>query len=184
MAELKQHTTRHLGAARQWLLKAEEAFGRNRDVRGELDLFLAQAEMQHAREANRSQHWRYRYPVLRQGLAFALAMIVAVGGLGGVYWSFHKPISPAPSVVREVKGNMPSPIILERSVAPLQQVEAVASPVQTETTMSRQQPPQSSVREEAPSVNTAQRAPDKDVVLTPDQMQMLVRTAGKSLRGQ
>jgi len=175
MTEIKRHTSRHLKAARQWLLKAENSFGQDRDVRGELDLLLAQAELRHAQETNRSRQWRYRYPLLKQGLAFCLAFAVTSAGIGGAYWSLHR---------------QPQPTILAQSVSqegktapPLQRAEATASAQNPSSALNGQPPVQAIVNAE-PLVSIAERKTDKNVVLTPDQMQDLVRTAGKSLRGQ
>lgn len=176
MTEIKRHTSRHLKAARQWLLKAENSFGQDRDVRGELDLLLAQAELRHAQETNRSRQWRYRYPLLKQGLTFCLAFAIASAGIGSAYWSLHRhpqAIIPVQSVSQESK---PAP--------PLQRPEAIASAQNQKPVLTGQSPVQAAIVTEAPLVSVAERKADKDVVLTPDQMQDLVRTAGKSLRGQ
>ena len=78
MANCKQRLRCHLLSAQQWLARAEQAFGKNRDVRGELDLFLAQAELQHARETNRMVHFRHKYALCRHVAALALALTLAL----------------------------------------------------------------------------------------------------------
>ncbi|MBP1764823.1 MAG: hypothetical protein H6Q65_1881 [Firmicutes bacterium] len=181
MTEIKRHTSKHLKAARQWLLQAEDSFGQDRDVRGELDLLLAQAELRHAQETNRSRQWRYRYPLLKQGLAFCLAFAVTAVGIGGAYWSLHR--QPPVVVQKPVESQ------ITKSLPSSQRVETIVSAhAQThDSTLTRQQPVQATVQssaKEEPFVSVAERKSDKDVVLTPDQMQDLVRTAGKSLRGQ
>ena len=177
MTEIKRHTSRHLKAAHQWLLKAENSFGQDRDVRGELDLLLAQAELRHAQETNRTRRWRYRYPLLKQGLTFCLAFAIASVGIGGAYWSLHRQpqaIIPMQSVNQESK---PAP--------PLSRAEVTASAQNQKPVLTGQSSVQAAVVKEEPFVSVAERRADnKDVVLTPDQMQDLVRTAGKSLRGQ
>ncbi|MBP1764861.1 MAG: hypothetical protein H6Q65_1919 [Firmicutes bacterium] len=179
MTEIKRHTSKHLKAARQWLLQAEDSFGQDRDVRGELDLLLAQAELRHAQETNRSRQWRYRYPLLKQGLAFCLAFAVTAAGIGGAYWSLHR----QPSIVVQ----MPADSQIAKSSPSSQRVETVLSTQTQDSKLTRQQPVQATVQTSAKAetfVSITERKSDKDVVLTPDQMQDLVRTAGKSLRGQ
>jgi hypothetical protein len=48
--ETKGKIVRHIRAARQWLDQAEQSFDTEKLVRGELDLLLARAEVQHAQE--------------------------------------------------------------------------------------------------------------------------------------
>jgi|GEM_PF-3838777 len=46
----KKHVMWHIKSARQWLDRAERAFDSESPTRGELDLILARAEVQHAQE--------------------------------------------------------------------------------------------------------------------------------------
>ena len=175
MTESKRHTSKHLKAAREWLTQAEDSFSRDRDVRGELDLFLAQAEMRHAQETNRSRQWRYRYPLLKQGLAFCLAFAVVSAGIGGAYWNLHRQPQITVSAQTASRDNKPVP--------PLQRAEATSVVQSQKPVAAEPLSGQTTVRGEA-FASMAERKADKDVVVTPDQMQDLVRTAGKSLRGQ
>ena len=78
MAEQNDKKTKHLRSARQWLTRAEESFDKDRDVRGELNLFLAQAELQHAQETSQTRGWLRKYPALRHGLAAIVAVTLAI----------------------------------------------------------------------------------------------------------
>ena len=69
-------------------MRAEEAFDNEHDIRGELDLLLAQAELQHVREA-KSSRWWHRYRLILNCVAFALALFVAVLGVGGVHFIYN-----------------------------------------------------------------------------------------------
>ena len=182
MAELKQNMYQHLRSAKEWLTKAEEAFDKQHHVRAELDLMLAQAELQHVKEANRSRQWRYKYPVLRHGMALTLAMFMAVA-VGGVYWWVNKPelviavplsgqVSlPAERVAKAAVNDSPAIIPAENSL-PLQKVaKQVVTPVPSKAEQVRQS--------EEPRYQSEQLAP-----LSGDEVQKLVRAAGKSLRGQ
>jgi len=182
MAQLKQHMYQHLRSAKEWLTRAEEAFDKQHDVRAELDLMLAQAELQHVKEANRSRQWRYKYLVFRHGLALTLAMFMAVA-VGGVYWWINKPELAVPvplagqaslpvEVVAKAAVNAPPVIIPTENNRPVQQVvNQVVTSVPSKTEQVKQS--------EKPRYQPEQPAP-----ISGDEMQKLVRAAGKSLRGQ
>ena len=201
VADCKQNVNRHLNSAQRWLSDAEQAFDKDKDIRGELNLFLAQAELTHAREVNRSQQWRYKYPVLRHSMAFGLAMAVAIGGVGASYWwggSRHQ--------VQPVSGTHQSVPVLETSsmqVPPATKIVTPASsPALPETASVTSVTGQSGTTQAQPagykqtvqsyegpeSTEQKKSASDvdqsKDVPLTTDEINKLIRTAGQSLRGQ
>jgi len=189
MAHLKQHVYQHLRSAKGWLTKAEEAFDQQHDVRAELDLMLAQAELQHVKEANRSCQWRYKYLAFRHGLALTLAMFMAVA-VGGVYWWTTKPelalrtvpmngqASVPAQVVSKVELHvLPSIIPKENNVPPVQQIAKQVVTALPSKAKPLQQP--------VPSRQVEQtRQVEEPAPLSADEMQKLVRAAGKSLRGQ
>ena len=186
VADCKQNINRHLNSAQQWLSEAEEAFDKDSDIRGELNLFLAQAELTHAKEVNRSRYWRYRYPVLRHSLAIGLAVVVAVSGMTASYmWGISRHNTPDRLPVAQPAA------IVENGPA---QLNAISGTV---TTPAVPPAPATSARENAPAVDqghtdTSQKQPvipaaseqTKDVPLTPEEINKLIRLAGKSLRGQ
>jgi hypothetical protein len=184
MAHFRKNVYQHLSSAKGWLTKAEEAFDKERDIRGELNLMLAQAELQHVKEANRSQHWRYKYAVVRHGVALTCAVVIATS-LGGILWWSQRPetvaVSPPPT------GQLSLP--LDAKVL-LNNTAVQAAPVYKE-----QEKEKPAIREEAvPVQQTAAekviRQPQKALqaeptaAVSPDEMKKLVRAAGKSLRGQ
>ena len=182
MAPLKQHMYQHLSSAKEWLTKAEEAFNQQHDVRAELDLMLAQAELQHVKEANRSRQWRYKYLAFRHGLALTLAMFMAVA-VGGAYWWINKPevaipvpmagqVSLPVGAVAKVELNVVPTIIPKETNLVLVQQHANSVVAPTSSKVQPVQQPEQSHQAEQP------------VPLSADEMQKLVRAAGKSLRGQ
>lgn len=185
MAPLKHRMYQHLRSAKEWLTKAEEAFDKQHDVRAELDLMLAQAELQHVKEVNRSRQWRYKYLAFRHGLALTLAIFMAVA-VGGVYWWTNKPelaipvplvgqgSVPAETVTKTVANATPIIKPTENNL-PVQQVQQVANQVVTTVPSKVEQVRQS----EEPRYQPEQPAP-----ISGDELQKLVRAAGKSLRGQ
>ncbi|MEG6585089.1 hypothetical protein [Dendrosporobacter sp. 1207_IL3150] len=195
MADFKQHMSRHLQSAKQWLTRAEESFDKQSDIRGELDLMLAQAELQHAKEAKRAGEWRYKYFVMRHGFAFGLAMLVAVGGLGGAFFLLNGqalvPPSEGQRPANSVKLNEPKvELVSSEKTLPQEPFKELSNsaliaekpaPIQAQPTSFKTTDRQEVKRE--PRRSVADEA-DSAVELPPDQMQKLMRAAGKSLRGQ
>ena len=183
MAQIKQHMYQHLRSAKEWLTKAEDAFGKEHNIRAELDLMLAQAELQHATEVNRSQQWRYKYVIFRHGLALVLAMSMVIA-IGGVYWWTTRPVIAVPVPVA-VQVNLP-----DEAKA---QVETVITPstiplvVQKENNRSVEQVTKEETARPAPVVQVSQSQQPRyqaPAVLSDGEVQKLVRAAGKTLRGQ
>lgn len=183
-----------LQAARLWISHAEEAFDKKKDIRGELDLLLAQAELKRVREVKRSCQWRYKYSFLRQITALGLAALMVTAGIGGAYWLINQGEKPKamPQVVvyhdaergQEVKSEAEK---TEKTVpSAVSQAQIVISPeVNLETpahqTVSHEehQTAITAAQQDKPKENAA---PDK--IVSPDEMQKLIRVAGKSLRAQ
>ena len=173
MAPLKKTVCQHLRSAKEWLTKAEEAFDKQHDIRGELDVMLAQAELQHVKEVSRSQQWRYKYDAFRHGLALSLAMFVVVA-LGGVYWWTNTP-----------KSVTPVPIERQASV-PVEVVPKEVNAAPAVLTKENNPPMKQVVNEIVKPLPKTERIhqAEPSVVVSADEMQKLVRAAGKSLRGQ
>jgi len=185
MARLKQHMYQHLGSAKEWLTKAEEAFDKQHNIRGELDLMLAQAELQHVKETNRSGQWRYKYVIFRHGLALTLAVFMAVA-VGGVYWWTTRSVLAVPvplntqanvpvEVSPKVEGTIPAQtnsVTIRAEDIPVEQVQVIKGR-------------QTQSASPAPQVTQSKQSSDQaPAVLSDDEVQKLVRAAGKSLRGQ
>ncbi|MEN6412091.1 MAG: hypothetical protein ABFC84_04900 [Veillonellales bacterium] len=193
MAEFKHHMFQRLHSARQWLNRAEESFDKDRDIRAELDLMLAQAELQHVKEASRSRQWRYKYPLLRQGLAFGLALTVISAGIGGAsyFWHQQQSVLPVPIAVQEnsrpaseVEPGAEHAVIQPKPAASAAAGSASVVPKAAAVSSAPEQAGDSRVSDNRRSEPQVTRPAEKQVTLSPEEMQQLVRAAGKSLRGQ
>lgn len=186
MAHVRKKIYQHLRSAKRWLTKAEEAFDKERDIRGELDLMLAQAELQHVKEVNRSQHWRYRYLAVRHGVALTCAVVIATG-LCGIYWWTHNPqmVVPTP-LASQVSLSLEAKIPLKSNamqVVPVSKEQEKETPTHKEDALLVQHSAVQNVVSQQRKVEQPQQV-EPSVALSSDEMQKLVRAAGKSLRGQ
>ncbi len=175
MTGSKHHIARNLESAKVWIDQAEQSFDKDSDVRGELSLLLAQAELQRVREVNHSRQWRWKYPLLRHSLALVLAIVAVAGGW---YWwegqtvqnqkvnTADQAISPSPQ---------PLPVVHVKENPPVLTNAVDVAPAKTTSTPIPAEPSQ-------PEANLPNR--DSEVRLAPDEMQKLIRAAGRSLRGQ
>lgn len=195
MVDLKQVGER-LQSARLWILHAEQSFDKQKDIRGELDLLLAQAELKRVREANQSCRWRYKYSFFCQMAAFFLAVIMVTAGVGGAYWLMKQGGNPKAipqTVVYNNAGRTQESLIETKTIGqpPLENPAVkhqavpgleVAIQPQANQTVSRE------VQGTAVTAFHEDKPPKDDVaqnkVVSHSEMQKLIHTAGKSLRGQ
>lgn len=191
MADLKQRAVKHLAYARRWLERAEHAYGQKRDIRGELDLILAQAEIEHAKEISQVRRPRFFVAVLRHAAAIVIAAaVVGAGAWGASFW-LHRPVpvQPVPAAEHSVTATLPpgqpspaEPVAPPPAHVPVQAAAPAAAPsaaaqvpVPAPTAVPAYQPAADDRHE--PAVSAA-------VPVSPQEMRQLVRTADKALRGQ
>ena len=74
MAEEREKICAHVKAAKDWLGRAESSLEKEEDVRGGLNLMLAEAELQRVRETRKGKRFA-------RFLAPALAVLLALGGV-------------------------------------------------------------------------------------------------------
>lgn len=78
MNNKRREIKEHISAARDWLGRAETSLDKENDVRGDLDVMLAQAELQRVQEAKNSIGWRRLFI---RFAPLAVAIVVAFGYL-------------------------------------------------------------------------------------------------------
>ena len=162
MADLKQRAVQHLAYARRWLERAEHAFGQKRDVRGELDLILAQAEIAHAKEMGQMRRPPFWLAAARHTAALPLAGAPVGGGTCGALVGLRPPPPPPAPVA-------PGPAAVSAAVVP----PAASAPVRTSEPA--YEPATAAHHDSAASAAEA---------VSPQEMRQLLRTADKALRGQ
>ena len=186
MNDSKRPFVSNLESAKAWIHQAEQSFGQDADIRGELNLLLAQAELQRVREANRARQWRWKYPLLRHSMALVLALIAVIGGF--YLWDSRTTIQPQPVTTNKEAfmpvAQQPQPVQQpQQTQVPLPAVQAqlpapLVNTAVTTNTVNSPPPVQPSQRENVPANR------DHEIQLSQDEMQKLIRAAGKSLRGQ
>lgn len=193
MADFKQRAVQHLAYARRWLEQAEHAFGQKRDVRGELDLLLAQAEIEHAKEMSQRRRPRFWLVALRHAVALLLAVtMVGAGTWGALLW-LHQPVpaapaptdaanshavlpapAPAPDHVTGMAAGSPPTVAAPVPAAVSAAISSPAAPVPAKTSEPAYQPATAAHHDSAASA----------AAVSPQEMRQLLRTADKALRGQ
>lgn len=181
MADFKKHMYGHLRSARIWLTRAEESFDKDSKIRGELDLLLAQAELQRARETSVSRQGRDNILIFRHAVSFVFAIALVAAGFGA-YWglSERNAAMPVPLAAQEAKV-LPAAPKTSQAAAPVRvedqrpAMPAVVSTAPVEPAPKAGQRPEKSERP---------RSAERENLLSPDEMQTVIRAAGKTLRGQ
>ncbi|EGO62950.1 hypothetical protein [Acetonema longum] len=186
MADGNKPMSHHLRSARQWLTKAEESFDNDRQVSGELNLLLAQAELEHVKEVNREQRIK-KYSLLLHGLALTVAVCFTVVGFYA-YGLLDEPRQPTPIPAGETSVKS----VLQADFAPngIQTQQPIASARQTPATDLRaagaavKLPPDNRQVNERMSLSGQGIAPAKSPVLSREEMRQIIQAADKSLRGE
>ena len=183
--EDRSRLRRHVRAAREWLGRAEDSLDRAEDVRGDLNLMLAQAELTRAQEVERprpSVVWARRLAPL------CAAALIAGGGLWA--WRSAVPQAPPPIMERRTEEAAASTDAaqLRRDPVPLPQADSV--PVREEIVLEvpLAEPEYGEPTEEAsasppePEISQEPRPDTGGARLPSEEMQRLMNSAGQSLR--
>ncbi len=186
MQDERNRVCRHIRAARDWLGEAEDSLQAEQDVKGDLKLLLARAELQHVQEKRKLKDVGKRLLIVAP---LSLLVLFAAGT------RFYHTTPEAPPV-----GRVSSSAEAQPENAPLQkQIEPVVSdvpepvsengpesfPQEYPAEPAAVEPAAASVREEPmrednstePAVRQEQTVPSRD-------MQKLMQSAGSVLRAQ
>nr|WP_320147980.1 hypothetical protein [uncultured Anaeromusa sp.] len=177
----KTQLCHRLATARQWLHQAEESFGKKQEMQGELNLFLAQAELQHVRESRKLPFWLQSCWGW-QGMAMAFAVLLVLSAGAGIFWAEQNAAVSAGAATKNqvLSTNTNS----EKAPATEQQVVFNgAKQQQTDTAPAVLAKPKAAaiIPEEKQTEETSKSA--KAEAVSPEEMQKALRAAGKALRG-
>ena len=174
----------HVRAAREWLGRADESLGRADDVRGDLNLMLAQAELARAKETERpaaSVVWARRLAPL------FVAVLIAGGGYSMWHMGTQAEPSPLPLEQRTAQSAaaLPEPVALQPIVP--QETGKTLPPEITEPPVREEETPEivPMGETETPETAGAAETPQESVQqarLPSEDMQRLMNSAGQSLR--
>ena len=192
MAEEREKICAHVKAAKDWLGRAESSLEKEEDVRGGLNLMLAEAELQRVRETRKGKRFA-------RFLAPTLAVLLALGGVA-LQRSAEPTAAPAEkssaaivgqgTTIHEEKGSetlterMGSAANLSESreiELPVMPVRAQESPIaQAQGQVQFVEPPQL----QQPALEQQAESPKQTSAASPpsEDMQKLMVTAGRVLR--
>ena len=191
MAEERERICAHVKAAKDWLGRAESSLEKEEDVRGGLNLMLAEAELQRVRETRKGKRFA-------RFVAPALAVLLALGGItlqrSAEPTAAPAEKSPAPIVgqgtmIHEEKGsetlaermgsaaNLSESREIELPVMPVRVQESPIVQAQEQAQSTEQPEPQPALEQqtEKPKQTSAASPPTED-------MQELMVAAGRVLR--
>ncbi len=172
---------KHISAARDWLGRAESSMDKENSLRGDLDVMLAQAELQRAQETKFGHGWR---KWLMRLAPLIIAIVVGIGYLAILHSS--KGIE-VPTNITTVKDSEDSSAGLEKTqVVKVQSSFEEHEEAAKDSTGNgasgfvRQDPPTVEV---VPQIPQPEAPPEKTESHVPDtEMQQLMQAAGKTLR--
>ena len=187
----------HVRAAREWLGRAEDSLEQEDHIRGDLDVMLAQAELQRAQETEEGRvRRRWLGRLLPAGAAALVAALV-----WGLWPSVPAPLSERPSVMpaaepgeagsASVPAAAATPMAIEPSTVRPMTAEIVpptVPPMTAEISSVVEEPssvevPISEAADKGPLPQPSSRVPSRDILPSRD-MQKLMSAAGQSLRAQ
>ena len=172
---------KHISAARDWLGRAESSMDKENSLRGDLDVMLAQAELQRARETKFGHGWR------KWLMRLAPLLIALVVGIGYLALLHTKQVIEVPTNMTTVKDSDDSSTGLEKTqvvkVQPFFEEHEPTAPNTSgggEAGFVRQNPPTVEV---VPQLPQQEVSPARTESQVPDaEMQQLMQAAGKTLR--
>ena len=187
----------HVRAAREWLGRAEDSLEQEDHIRGDLDVMLAQAELQRAQETEEGRvRRRWLGRLLPAGAAALVAALV-----WGLWPSVPAPLIERPSVMpaaepgeagsASVPAAAATPVAIESSTVRPMTAEIVpptVPPMTAEISSVVEEPssvevPISEAADMEPLPQPSSRVPSRDILPSRD-MQKLMSAAGQSLRAQ
>lgn len=184
MAEFRKKMKSHVSAAKEWLGKAEQSLEERNDVKGNLNLMLAQAELTRAQEARTSGKNNGKTLLIHSMLITGIVGLVFIVGFGGAGILGTKPaVTPALPQSASSVDRHETAQVTDAGLA----IESKSAPQDTSAEKDSVVLLEPAKQHEEVAVTKEEKAitPKKaEFAVTSVEMQQLVRAAGKSLRGQ
>lgn len=176
-------TLKRVKSVKRWLEKAEKSYSNHKELTGEMNLIMAQAEMQRLKEVRGTSP---RRKWLLRGGALAVAGLLFLGA-SLLKDSLFPPPVPAKPEQTVVTTSPETPKPVEEAVQKAEEVPAPVETVMTEQVETKQAP---EAPKAAPVVSTPVPAPIKVAApkpaapaLSDQEIQRVVGEAGRALRG-
>lgn len=166
MEEKRNVLCDRIRSAKSWLNRAEDSFGKENDVQGELNLLLAQAELKHLQEKDSSRLQKNKHLIALFTAAF---IAVSFWGLWKGYFYQASKEQPVIQITEQI------PDSKSVVVVPVNNVNNAVSVVQ------EQKPVQINQVEKVPTSEAMSES--AQAVFSENEMREFVRTAGQVLRG-
>jgi len=199
MSDQKKGMKKHVIAAKEWLGKAEQSFDQENEIKGDLNMMLAQAELQRAQETKTGRITKIYFWAKTVTVAMTAGVILAVGWSSFNHSSMNQTgehqVNQSRMQVQTADEDQPknNQKILQAeskqaaAMEPLEQKKiyedgekAVAISEPKKIIIAK--PVQQSPTEIDVSDNMVTK--ENSLEVPPVKMQMLMRAAGKTLRGQ
>ena len=196
MSDQKKGMKKHVIAAKEWLGKAEQSFDQENEIKGDLNMMLAQAELQRAQETKTGRITRIYFWVRTVTAVMTAGLIIAVGWNSFYHSSTNQNgehlVNQSQTKIQtaaedQLKSN---PEILQAT-----NKQATVEPIEQKKIYEDGEKAVAEQKKTIVDKPVQQIAADSEVVakilpketstdVPPAKMQMLMRAAGKTLRGQ
>lgn len=179
-----QRVGQRVSSAKRWLARAEEEFSKERPMRGELNLMLAEAELKRLKESEPSRG----RSLLRYGTVLGIAVIVCAFSAIG-FMRPNEALAPTktPLPSHEVFSSMQQ-LRLDKIAAPDSAPVASSRATSFKVVPAVEKPSEPQPEEiETPRDNSyraSRERPAASVGMSDAEVRQLVRKAGQTLRGQ
>lgn len=198
MSDQKKGMKKHVTAAKEWLGKAEQSFDQENEIKGDLNMMLAQAELQRAQETKTGRITRIYFWVRTVTAVMTAGIIIAVG------WNsvYHSSTSQTDEHLLNQQGIQVQTVAEDQhknnqKILQAESKQAVVEPLEQkkiyedgEKAVAVSEPKKIIVDKPMQQTAVESEMSNKEIPqepsleVPPPKMQMLMRAAGKTLRGQ
>lgn len=178
---------KHITAAKEWLGQAEESIDEENNIRSDLNLMLAQAELQRAKEKDDIKLWRkwmkWTVPWIA-ALAIAAGYILLLRPETETTESVNTANVATPAATKELDSDQPSDSAVEMAPQEIMSSDNSHEVLQTEPLQIHEEIPQKRLTQNSEKLSVAEEQPiqPQSNPLPMEDMHKLMQSAGKSLR--